>query len=235
MKGTVLHFSEGEGIILGEDGLRYRFGEEDVKNALLKNGSKVDFIPEESSAKEIYTLESEPQANPANLQNEPSELKTGAFIAAFGAFLSLFSTASSLLGITGFALELYGVYRLALYKGEMSFFWYKVKAFVAGIAAIGLLTSAWIGSFGFFFAGFTGMGIGTLMMLLLAAAAGIYSVIAMFSALNGIAQTYDAPMFTVAAWLYLISLATMILGIGFLLMGVYSILLIIAYLSIKEQ
>lgn len=241
VNGTVLNVVDGAGILLDEQGNRYSFGQNDVKSGVLRNGSKVNFIVEGSLAKEIYSMGG---GNPLDSLSQSatnltggSEVKTGAYIAAGGAFLSLFGLVSSMMAFMGFGLELYGVYRLAVYKGEMSFFWSKVKAVVAGLIATMLITYA-VASlffFGFSFGALAGLGIGGALMLMLGLAAAIYAVIAMFSALRGIAKAYDANLFNIAAWLYLAALLTMVFGIGAFLMAIYSILLIIAYVTIKEQ
>jgi len=241
VNGTVIYIAEGAGIIINEQGDRYSFEAGDIKGGNVRNGSKVNFIAEENQAKEIYILAG---GNPldslsqsaANLTGG-SEVKTGAYIAAGGAFLSLFGLVSSMMAFIGFGLELYGVYRLAIYKGQMSFFWYKVKAVVAGFIATMLITYA-VASlffFGFSFGALAGLGVGGVLMLILGSAAAIYAVIAMFSALRGIAHAYDANLFNIAAWLYLAALLTMVFGIGAFLMAMYSILLIIAYVTIKDQ
>lgn len=241
MNGSVLNVVDGAGILLDEQGNRYSFGQGDVKGGIIRNGSKVNFIVDGDQAKEIYLMGG---GNPldslsqgaANLTGG-SEVKTGVYIAAGGAFLSLFGLISSVMAFIGFGLELYGVYRLAMYKGEMSFFWYKVKAVVAGFIATMLITYA-VASlflFGFSFGALAGLGIGGALMLILGIGAAIYAVIAMFNALRGIANAFDANLFNIAAWLYLAALMTMVFGIGAFLMAIYSILLIIAYVTIKDQ
>lgn len=240
MNGTVLNVVDGKGILLDDQGNRYTFGQGDVKSGAIRNGSKVNFIVEGNQAKEIYIMTG---GNPLDSLSQSatnltggSEVKTGAYIAAAGAFLSLFGLVSSFMAFVGFGLELYGVYRLAIYKSEMSFFWYKVKAVVAGFIATMLITYA-IASlffFGFSFGALAGLGLGGILMLILGLAAAIYAAIAMFSALRGIASAYNANLFNIAAWLYLAALLTMVFGIGVFLMAIYSILLIIAYVTIQD-
>lgn len=244
MNGTVLNITNGSGIILDNDGNRYSFGQNDVKSPSLRNGSKVNFVAEENMAKEIYSLSG---GNPFGSMGDSlsqgatnltggSEVKTSAYIAAAGAFLSLFGVFAAFLAFVGFGLELYGVYRLAVYKNEMSFFWYKVKAVVAGLIATLLFT--WAASyfllFGLSLGIFTSLGIGGVLMILLGTAAAIYAVMAMFNALRGIADAYNANLFNIAAWLFLAALMTMAFGIGVFLMAIYSILLIVAYVTIQD-
>lgn len=240
MNGTVLNVVDGAGILLDEQGNRYSFGQGDIKSRVVRNGSKVNFVVEGNQAKEIYimaggnSLDSLSQSA-ANLTGG-SEVKTGAYIAAAGAFLSLFGLMSSIMAFVGFGLELYGVYRLAIYKGEMSFFWYKVKAVVAGLIATMLFAYS-ISSlfmFGFSMGALSTLGVGGILMLIFGFIAAIYAVIAMFSALRGIANAYNSNLFNIAAWLYLASLLTMVFGIGAFLMAIYSILLIIAYVTIQD-
>ncbi len=57
MKGSVLGFNEadGTGVISGEDGNRYSFSMEEVKDDTeISTGSKVDFDVDDGFAKEIY-------------------------------------------------------------------------------------------------------------------------------------------------------------------------------------
>jgi uncharacterized membrane protein len=241
MNGTVLHVADGSGVILNEQGDRYSFEQSDIKAGNIRNGMKVNFVPEANKATDIYLLSGE---NPldalaqgaANLTGG-SEVKTAAYIAAAGALISLLGVYSTLWAFLGFGLELYGVYRLAMYKNEMSFFWYKVKAVVAGLIAVSLITSAIsaLFFFGFSFGALSNLGVGGAIMLVLGLAIAIYAFVAMFSALRGIARAYNANLFNYAAWLYLAALLTMVFGIGAFLMAAYSILLIIAYATIKDQ
>lgn len=240
MNGTVLNVVDGAGILLDDQGNRYSFGQGDVKSGVIRNGSKVNFVVEGNRAKEIYIMAG---GNPFDSLSQGatnltggSEIKTGAYIAAAGAFLSLFGLVSSMMAFMGFGLELYGVYRLAVYKGEMSFFWYKVKAVAAGLIATMLIAYAVksLFFFGFSFGTLSGLGAVGILELILGFFLAIYAAIAMFSALKGIASAYNANLFNIAAWLYLAALLTMIFGIGAILMAIYSILLIIAYVTIQD-
>lgn len=59
MRGEVLKSDspEGPGLILGEDGQRYRFSQLQVHNgSVLRPGSKVDFVPTGDEARDIYAL-----------------------------------------------------------------------------------------------------------------------------------------------------------------------------------
>lgn len=248
MNGTVLHIADGLGVILNEQGERYSFDQSDLKGGSVRNGTKVNFVPEANRATDIYPLSGENPfdslsqgaaklSDAATSLTGGSEVKTAAYIAASGAFISLLGAFSALWAFLGFGLELYGVYRLAVYKRDMSFFWYKVKAVVAGLIAVALIMSA-ISSlffFGFSMGALMTLGIGGMVMLALGFLAAVYAIIAMFNALRGIASAYNAPLFNTAAWLYLASLLTMIFGIGSFVMLAYSIVLIIAYIKIQDQ
>lgn len=251
MNGTVLNVVDGAGILLDDQGNRYSFGQGEVKSGIIRNGSKVNFVVEGNQAKEIYIMVGgDPLGSLSQSVTDltgGSEVKTGAYIAAAGAFLSLLGVFSALLAFVGFGLELYGVYRLASYKGEMSFFTYRVKAIVSGFIAI-LLTSSAIESFGWYGLSFghsAGSGVFAVVKALLGVAAAVYAVRTMFKALKGIADAYNAPLFNLAAWLYLVALISPIiflllqsfslaLTVPSYLMGVYSILLVIAYITIQD-
>lgn len=59
MRGEVLKSDspEGPGLILGEDGQRYRFSQLQVHNgAILRAGANVDFVPTGDEARDIYAL-----------------------------------------------------------------------------------------------------------------------------------------------------------------------------------
>lgn len=67
MRGEVLKpdSPEGPGLILGEDGQRYRFSQLQVHNGtILRAGGKVDFVPTGDEARDIYAL-GVPQPAPA--------------------------------------------------------------------------------------------------------------------------------------------------------------------------
>lgn len=69
MRGEILKpdSPEGPGLILGEDGQRYRFSQLQVHNgAVLRVGGKVDFVPTGDEARDIYALGApQPAAPPA--------------------------------------------------------------------------------------------------------------------------------------------------------------------------
>lgn len=69
MRGEVLKSDspEGPGLILGEDGQRYRFSQLQVHNgAILRAGGKVDFVATGDEARDIYALGgAQPAAAPA--------------------------------------------------------------------------------------------------------------------------------------------------------------------------
>ncbi|GEM_PF-1896200 len=58
MKGRVLDFNKElrSGIISGEDGVRYGFTDDAVKNGLVMSGDEVDFVIDGQMAKEIYVV-----------------------------------------------------------------------------------------------------------------------------------------------------------------------------------
>ena len=59
MRGEILKpdSEEGAGLILGEDGRRYRYSIHQVHNRVnLQPGRQVDFIPQSDEAREIYPL-----------------------------------------------------------------------------------------------------------------------------------------------------------------------------------
>ncbi|KFN39508.1 MAG: hypothetical protein JU82_06770 [Sulfuricurvum sp. MLSB] len=240
MNGSILNIVEGNGIILGDDEQRYTFEREDVKSSNVRNGTKVNFIVEDNKAKEIYSIAGSNPADTiaqgvANLTGG-SDVKTGAYIAAFGAFVALIGAATAFFAFVGLAIELYGVYLLAQYKSQMDFFWYQVKSFVAVVVMSIFLSFTLFGAMAFsLFDSLDSLGFGTIFMAILAFAAALYSVYAMFQSLNRLAGAFDNKLFTIAAWLYLFGILTMFLGVGFVLLLIYSILLIIAYATIKEQ
>lgn len=66
MRGEVLKSDspDGPGLILGEDGQRYRFSQLQVHNgSVLRPGGKVDFVPTGDEARDIYALGAPQQAS----------------------------------------------------------------------------------------------------------------------------------------------------------------------------
>lgn len=59
MRGEVLQFSglTGEGLISGDDGTRYRFGQTDISHGAPAWGSLVDFVPERDRATLVVVLQ----------------------------------------------------------------------------------------------------------------------------------------------------------------------------------
>lgn len=240
MNGSILNIADGNGIILGDDEKRYGFGSEDVKSPNVRNGTKVNFIIEEDRAKEIYSIGG---ANPTDTIAQGianftggSEVKTGAYIAALGAFVALIGAATVFFAFIGLAIQLYGVYRLAKYKDRMDIFWYQVKSFVSVVVMAIFLSFTMIGMMAFsVWDSFGSLGIGAMLMVLIAIGTGIYSVYAMFKSLSGLAEAFNNSLFKIAAWVYLAGILTMFMGVGFVLLLIYSVLLIVSYITIKEQ
>ena len=239
MNGTVLHIDHEGGIILGEDGTRYPFWQDGVENPPLASGSRVNFMVEQNRACGICRIAwdsaEDPIARGENGSCGRSEVKTAATIAGLGAFVSLITSASFFFAFAGFAIELVGIYRLARYKNRMELFWYQLKAAAALSAAALLGGFALLGSLIAFVGGPESPGTRSMVMGLLAAGAAVYSVYAMFRSLDGMADAYDSPLFTVAAWLYLAGVATLVFGVGFVILLAYTVVLIIAYFTIKEM
>lgn len=239
MNGTVLHIAQGSGIILGEDGERYTFTQEDVRSPDLIHGTKVNYIAEEACARDIYAIAGgnpvDAIAQGAASVTGGSEVKTAAYIAGFGALVSLVGSASLFFVFVGFAIELYGVYRLSRFKNRPDIFWYQLKAVASLFAAMTLGSFGLVGGIMAFVGELESLGTGAAVMVAFAVAAAVYSVYAMFRSLDAIAQAYRAQLFTVAAWLYLAGMATLAAGIGFVILLAYTVVLIVAYFTLQDE
>ncbi len=62
MRGEVIDYTAGEGLISGEDGVRYSFRDDDIarRDGPIRAGVKVDFVPEGERATQIYRLAENP-------------------------------------------------------------------------------------------------------------------------------------------------------------------------------
>ena len=56
MRGDILHFEAGAGVIAGEDGNRYAFEAADFRRDAPRAGLTVDFVADGGTAREIYPL-----------------------------------------------------------------------------------------------------------------------------------------------------------------------------------
>jgi len=56
MRGEILSFGSGEGVIAGDDGNRYAFGSGDYRREAPAAGTPVDFVAEADRARDIYPL-----------------------------------------------------------------------------------------------------------------------------------------------------------------------------------
>jgi len=86
MQGTVLGFDEktGKGMISGEDGNRYPFMTEDIMgDGKISRSTKVDFVPENGKAKEIYRAAS---SNDSPLSGDKNKIVAGLLALFLGVF-----------------------------------------------------------------------------------------------------------------------------------------------------
>lgn len=117
MQGTVLVYEkEAEGIVVTADGARYKFGSQDWKSPRAPvPGHKVDFVPEDGRAKEIYLINPAAGAIQSTVSNiEASEKSIPTIVYAFYA-------AAFLYGVT----MLVGVVIAYVYRGEAEGQWFK--------------------------------------------------------------------------------------------------------------
>lgn len=85
MKGTVLGFDNNSGVISGEDGNRYNFGQTDWKSpGAPKNGQQVDFEASEGAAQDIYAVAAAPSSS-GGVQKKVIAALFAFFLGAFGA------------------------------------------------------------------------------------------------------------------------------------------------------
>jgi len=266
MNGTVLDVVDGSGIIIDENGQRYKFVQDEVKRGELKNGLKVNFVDDNGNACNIYLLESEAASsdisetlskgfsslnNSSKILNEKlndytsgSKINLMGLLAAAGVVLSmLFSSFSNILSLLGIAIELYALYTLATIKNDMSFFIYKIKAIVSGIIAVYLLNSI-VQSLMYSMLG-NNYTI-TIIKIIIFLCAIIYSIYSIFRSLTKMGKIFKVQFFLYSAWIYILALISpivlaftedigLILGAPYYLMLAYAILLILAYLNIKDD
>lgn len=270
MNGTVLNIIDGNGIIVDDNGERYNFIKSEVKQGILKNGSKVNFINTDGNASDIYLLESENIMSDAketlsksmsigldNLNNGSkainekinnytggSKVTSMGLLAALGVFFTiLFSSISDILTILGFAMEMYALYNLAMIKEDMSFFIYKIKAIVSAIIAIYIIQSL-AESIMYVIAGDS--PVLAIIKIIILFAAIIYSIYSIFKSFTKIGKIFKVRLFIYAAWLFVFALISpvifaftkniqLVLEAPYYLMLAHAIVLLVAYLKIKDN
>ncbi|AXX91147.1 hypothetical protein CPU12_13400 [Malaciobacter molluscorum LMG 25693] len=237
MNGIVLNITETSGIIVDDNGERYTFEINEVKQGSLKNGSKVNFVNNDGLAKDIYLLNS---ANIASDTTETiskgilkgasvasstgtlikekidsytngSQIQKMGLIAAFGAVIViLFFNVSDILTIVGFAIEMFALYNLGIIKKNMSFFTYRIKAIISFAIAMFILNSI-VMNFFIIFQGENLIFNGFKAVLLIVAI--IYSIYSIFKAYTQLGKIFNNKLFIISAWLYIAALISPILFI----------------------
>lgn len=254
MNGEILNIKEdGTGIILAEDGNRYPYTHDDTNEQTLRVGQKVNFVLNEGIAKDIFIVKSQNSSFSNNeiigsLQLDKSDVRKGAVFAAIGVGISFFGIipfVGVLFLILGLVLELVGVYKLSNNaKTQKDIFKNMVLGYIlvlVGSVVMSLIMGAGmlggIASFDQnssdlgFGIGMGGMVIGVLVYIAFA----IASIIKMYKALNSIGLEYNVSLMQTSAKVYIAGILTIpLFGIGFLVLLIFNIMKIFAYMKIEK-
>lgn len=254
MNGEILNTKEdGTGIILAEDGNRYPYTQDDTNEQTLRVGQKVNFVLNEGIAKDIFIVKSQNSSFTNNeiigsLQLDKSDVRKGAVFAAIGvgiSFLGIIPIIGVLFLILGLVLELVGVYKLSNNaKTEKDIFKNMVLGYIlvlVGSVVMSLIMGAGMlggiasldqnsSDLGFGI-GMGGMVIGVLVYIAFA----IASIVKMYKALNSIGLEYNVSLMQTSAKVYIAGILTIpLFGIGFLILLIFNIMKIFAYLKIEK-
>lgn len=254
MNGEILNIKEdGTGIILAEDGNRYSFTQEDTNEQTLRVGQKVNFVLNEGIAKDIFVVKSQNSSFSNNeiissLQLDKSEVRKGAVFAAVGvgiSFLGIIPFVGVLFLILGLVLELVGVYKLSnnakthndIFKNMVLGY---ILVLVGSVVMSLILGAGMLGGLASFDQnsadlGF-GIGVGGMIIgVLVYIAFAIASIIKMYKALNSIGLEYNVSLMQTSAKVYIAGILTIpLFGIGFLILLIFNIMKIFAYMKIEK-
>lgn len=243
MNGEVLKGASegGEGVILGDDGKRYTFSSGEGE---LRVGAKVNFeVVEENKAKGVLAIASQnsmmSSAGLAGIAdgNSPKASGTLGAIGAGISVLGLIPFIGFLFALVGYVVQIIAIKKLSDYVKRPDIFWGFIVSLLS--AFLGALAGTLV--FGLsLFAGSVldslhAVGIGGVVGLLVAVGLFIYGAYRQFKALTAIADCYSIAYFRYAAWTYVVASLTMIIGIGFLLLIVYLIMMILGFLAMRNS
>ncbi|CAM3979954.1 DUF996 domain-containing protein [Arcobacter cloacae] len=254
MNGEILNIKEdGSGVILAEDGNRYSFTQEDTNSQTLRVGQKVNFVLNEGFAKDIFIIKSQNNSFTNNeiigsLQIDKSDTRKGAVFAAIGvgiSFLGILPAIGVLFLIIGLVLELVGVYKLSenaknnkdIFKNMILGY---VLVFIGSIVMSLIMGAGMIGGLSSFNQNSLDLGVGIgmggmIVGILVYVAFGIASIIKMYKALNCIGLEYNISLMQTSAKVYIAGILLIpFFGIGFLILLIFNIMKIFAYLKIEK-
>ena len=207
----------------------------------------------EGIAKDIFIVKSQNSSFTNNeiigsLQLDKSDVRKGAVFAAIGvgiSFLGIIPIVGVLFLILGLVLELVGVYKLSNNaKTEKDIFKNMVLGYIlvlVGSVVMSLIMGAGMlggiasldqnsSDLGFGI-GMGGMVIGVLVYIAFA----IASIVKMYKALNTIGHEYNVSLMRTSAKVYIAGILTIpLFGIGFLILLIFNIMKIFAYLKIEK-
>ncbi|MFA7069621.1 MAG: DUF996 domain-containing protein, partial [Sulfurimonas sp.] len=232
--------------VLGENGERYSFTNSQWKSDKApKVGQKVDFVVEDETATNIYVLSSVSVLD--SLDINKSDTRKGAVFAAAGSGLSLLSIIpilGILLALAGIVLEILGVKKLSdnaqNQKDIFKNYLLGIALFIVGIIIATFVMSAGIIGGAVAVAGESSSGAGASILgmvfgVLLYLGFAIASIVNMYKALNAIGLEYDVPLMNLAAKTFVLGTLTIpLFGLGYLVLLVFMILKIAAYLKIEQ-
>ncbi|MBE0496912.1 MAG: DUF996 domain-containing protein [Campylobacterales bacterium] len=242
MNGEILQESinDAKGVILGEDGKRYSFSSEDKK---LKPGIKVNYeIAEDGEATGILPIMSQNSVlTGVSLGgfSDKTDVRASGIMGAIGSglnFLAIIPIVGALFALVGYVLQLIAIKRLGDMANRADIFWNMIISLGATLFG-GIIATMVFG-----FSIFTGsmlnnleiMGFGAVLGILIALGLFVLGAVKQFKALMALSSCYKIDYFKYAAYVYVIGLLTMVIGIGLLLMIAYSVLMLIGFLAIKE-
>lgn len=167
---------------------------------------------------------------------DPSSSGTMGAVGAGLSILGVIPVVGFIFGIVGYVLQLIAIKRLADYVKKPDIFWGFIVSLITAIFAG--FTGALV--FGLsLFAGrmtdsFETIGIGGVIGILVTVGLLVYGAIRQFKSLSALSESYGVSYFKYAAWLYIVGLATLILGVGFLLIIVYMVMMILGFLALRN-
>jgi len=244
MKGEVIHITEVEGIILTEDGKRFKFQMTEWKSEQNpQKGDVVDFVEDGEEAKEIILLESK-KTDLSNLVNL-DDIKNIKIIGGIGSLLLFFTwipVIGLILGIVGFIMLSVAIKKISDKAPEKEIFKKWIIALIIAVLAmiLGTILSgsmmALVGSFnGDDSATIAAMGIGSILLIVFAIAIQIVLGILYKQVFHLIADVTHEKLFRTAGTLFFWGGILYIIVIGAFLSFIAWILVTIAFFSMKTS
>jgi len=234
MKGKILAVEEHDGIILGNDEIRYKFNLSEWKEQTPPTrGMEVDFEANGENAKNIYSLE---QNSP--LTNKQEILAKAGLLGGLGIigmFLSWIPLIGIILDIAGIVLLLIAVKKISDLDRSKKIFWY----FLDGYILAPILFTIFGGILAAIILPHLNIHSETTLIILadlfIAAPAGIAMAIFLKKALIGMYEVTNEKLFLTSANTIYWGGLLLFLVIGSIILFIGWIILAIAFFSLRKQ